>query len=267
MFKKQTLIEDRCPPINDDEDIVSIRNSLPERYEDVEPGIFVSKFEKRLANYESLDLRGLDTFHHKDVIIGCTQFIDDLISTHGLENIQLFEHGYDYYRRLDPDITFSTIDTLSNQKILLLELPFPGHLGPRRDLKEIIEKCNKENIDLHLDCAWLTCGMDIAFDFDQPCIKSVGMSLSKCYGLGWSKIGVRWSREIQTQKAIPKSNLDIGNFYLDQLPMDHLVKKYKSTYKKICRQFYLRPSNVIIGAHSIDRNKIYGLRDFFSTFS
>lgn len=266
MFDKEKLIPDHCPPIDRDVDILSIKKLL-DQDRMATPSAFISLFEQRLGQYQSLDLKGLETFKHKDVIVGCTQFIKDLIFEHGLENIQLFQHGYHYYKTLDPLKEYTTLGTLTNEKILLLELPFPGHLGPRRDINDIIAKCNDQGIDLHLDCAWLTCGMDIYFDFDQPCIKSVGMSLSKCYGLGWSKIGVRWSRKKQAEKIVPNSNLQIGMTYLDEMPMDHLVRKYRATYQKLCREFYLRPSNVIIGAHSMDMSRIFGLRDCLLSLS
>ena len=113
---------------------------------------FISAFEKSLLENKSIEIFGLDSFKQKDVIVGCNHFIDDLIMTHGLENIQHFG-GYNYYKRLESKSTGIALQDLQHGKPLILEYPFPKYGGPHPDYDEIIEKCNELEIDVYLDCA------------------------------------------------------------------------------------------------------------------
>jgi hypothetical protein len=205
--------------------------------------------------------------------MGCQHYIDNLIGRYGLSNLQIFEHDYHYYKKINPQITYTTFDKLESGKPLLIAFPFPGHLGPHRQMQEILEKCNKENIDVHLDCSWLVAAFDITFNFDQPCVKSFAMSLSKAYALHWNKIGLRWSRDkdvtdsiifLNQAEGIPKTLMSVGEHYMDRLPIDYLCKTFKKQYFELCRELKLRPSKVIHACFSIDRKILYGLKNFLN---
>ena len=58
---------------------------------------------------------------------------------HVFATLEIFEHDYHYYKLLDPNIKYVTVDNLSSNKPLLLALPFPGHLDKHRDIKKIID--------------------------------------------------------------------------------------------------------------------------------
>jgi hypothetical protein len=96
------------------------------------------------------------------------------------------------------------------------------------------------------------------------------MSLSKAYGMGWNRIGLRWSKQYDDYDSITimnKANMihklsyQIGCFYLDNFSLDHLVNKYKAQYDVICKDLKLRPSNIIHAAFSIDRSQLYGVKE------
>tara|TARA_B100001057_G_C22711425_1_gene895934 strand:+ start:54 stop:902 length:849 start_codon:yes stop_codon:yes gene_type:complete len=226
---------------------------------------FISAFEKSLLENKSIEIFGLDSFKQKDVIVGCNHFIDDLIMTHGLENIQHFG-GYNYYKRLESKSTGIALQDLQHGKPLILEYPFPKYGGPHPDYDEIIEKCNELEIDVYLDCAWLPVSWDIKLDLNQPCIKGLATSLSKCFGLHWSRIGVRWLKNEKTDSIclqnqhnmISFPNVMIGKYYLDRLPMDFLVDKYKQKYYDLCKSLNHKPGNVIMLSHAHDYSAIYG---------
>ena len=230
---------------------------------------FVKKFEDRIKQYKFLKIQGLDNFCHKDLIIGCHHFIDNLLLKYNIKNLQIFEHDYNYYKRLKPDITYTNINTLSADKPLLMAMPFPGHLGLHNQFTEIMNKCEKLGVEVHLDGSWLPASFDVTYNMSYNCIKSVAMSLSKAYCMGWNRIGVRWSKQHDEQDSItimnkfgmiPKISYQVGCLYLDHFSLDHLVSKYKKHYDIICKELKLRPSNIIHAAFSIDRSKLYGLK-------
>ena len=268
------ISEDRgsVPSLSNDKKLLELRINFFKNFENKTMkyilssyGQFISAFEKSLNENKLIEVIGLENFTQKDVIVGCNHFIDELIMTHGLENIQHFG-GYNYYKKLDIKSKGVTLDTLVSGKPLILECPFPQFGGPHPDHDRILKKCNDLKIDVYLDCAWLPVSWDIKIDLNEPCIKGVAVSLSKCFGLHWSRIGVRWLKEekqdsiwLQNQhNMISFPNVMLGKYYLDRLPMNYLVEKYREKYYDLCKSLDHKPGNVVMLSHAHDNSMIYG---------
>jgi hypothetical protein len=276
MFDKKLLITGKLPVLKtkllDDTRRDYFQNPQKDCAE-IQYDIFIKKIEQHFKNNSQNNLTGFDGFTHKDIIMGCQHYIDNLIAKHGLANLQIFEHDYHYYKTINPQIKYTTLDELDPKKPLLIAFPFPGHLGPHRQMNQILEKCNLENIEVHLDCSWLVSAFDITFNFDQPCIKSIAMSFSKAYALHWNKVGLRWSREkdvtdsitfLNEAEGIPKTLLSVADYFMDRLPIDYVCRTFKEKYFRVCKALKLRPGNVIHACFSIDRKILYGLKNFFN---
>ena len=272
MYKRESLITDKLPPLDDKEFDTIRKNIKVPDCRDLDIDLFKQTAAEHFFNTSMNKLHGVEAFVHQDVIVGCQQYIDNLISKNGLDGLQIFEHDYHYYKLLDPNIKYVTVDNLSSNKPLLLALPFPGHLDKHRDIKKIIDICNHKNIDVHLDCAWLVSAFDIDFDFDQPCIKSFAMSFSKAYCLHWNKVGIRWTRDLDPTdtitilnqtNAINRLSLYVAQTYMKKFPIDYLCKKHIQQYFEICNELKLRPSKIIHACFSIDWKQLLGLKKFF----
>jgi hypothetical protein len=210
---------------------------------------FKIECEEWLLNSAVNKLTGLDKFERKDICIGCTQFID-AIYMNGL--VQVLRTDYKYHERLQQCI-FKDVGSLIPNIPLIIAMPFPSTGAVHTDMAEILNECLLKNIPVHIDGAWITCCKDIVFDFFHPAIHSVGISLSKGLGLGWNRIGLRWSRQFK-QDSITIMNdfhmnnrvlVMIGLHFLRNVPSDYLWKTYSSHYYKICADFNLTPTHSI----------------------
>ena len=217
-------------------------------------------------------LFGLESIESTDIILGCHHFIDNLIMKYGIQGLQLFEHDYKYYSRLDPNITYSQIGELVPGKPLLIAAPFPGALDLHWQWSTLLDECDQKTIPVHIDGAWFSSAKNIYLDLTRPCIQSIGISLSKGLGLDWNRIGVRWSKTYDETDSvtimnnfnmIPKLLIHTGIAALETIPVDYLWNKYGNQYQEICQKLYLRPTNIIHAALSVDRKTLYGLRNCF----
>jgi hypothetical protein len=231
---------------------------------------FIQLTKKYFQSSSYNKLLHLDQFLYEDVTMGCQHFIDNLILQHGINNIQILEHDYKYYSRLNPNISYATVGNLTSCKPLLIAAPFPGALDLHRQWHCIIDECNQKNIEVHIDAAWLSSAKDICIDLSHTCIKSICISLSKGLGLDWNRVGVRWSREYNKSDSIsilnqfqmiPELLVRTGILALKTVPVDYLWTKYYDEYHNICKSLYLRPTNIIHAAMSIDRKTFYGLKN------
>lgn len=193
-------------------------------------------------------LNGLEKFPHKDVIIGCTQFIENICLKHKW-NIQVLPEDYAYYSVMGKQST--NVGKLLPGIPLIVSIPNWKH-GHRPEWKEVLKECEDKNIDIHIDCAWLTVARDINIDFDHPNIKTIGMSISKYIG-SWNRIGLRWAKQktldsvtlFNVQNKYNDALISCGSFLMNNIERDYGWNTYGEKYKSICRENNLEETNFI----------------------
>jgi hypothetical protein len=201
-------------------------------------------FESKLNNFS-----GIENFCYIDIISGCTQFIDNLYMQ---GPVQIINGDYKYHERLGYAL-LSNIGNLKKEIPLIISMPFPtlGSLHPL--MNDLLNECSDKKIPVHVDGAWVTCCRDINFDFGHPSIESVGISLSKGLGLGWNRVGLRWSKRKINDSITIANNFHmqnrmpimVANYVLDQVAPDYLWNKYYKINEKICKDFNLTQTNAI----------------------
>jgi hypothetical protein len=194
-------------------------------------------------------LSGIDAFPFVDIMAGCTQFIDNIYMQ---GPVQVLRGDYRYHERLGLAYV-KDVGSLIPDIPLIIAMPFPSIGAPHHDMGEILNECLVKKIKVHIDSAWATCCSNIVFDYGHPAISSVGISLSKGLGLGWNRIGLRWTKE-QTRDSISIMNnfhmenrmpTMVANYVLDNVSSDYLWIKHGDLNAKICNDFDLIPSKAI----------------------
>jgi alanine-alpha-ketoisovalerate/valine-pyruvate aminotransferase len=211
---------------------------------------FKDTFAQWLKSHKYSKFTGLDVFPRRDIINGCTQFIDYLYQRCG--TLQTFENDYKYHWRLNPKIEYTTLDTLDPNKELLISMPFPFYGDIHPDMNTILDKCYDLGISVHIDGAWISCIRDIEFNFDHPAIQTFGISLSKG-GLGGNRIGVRFSRKTP-DGAITIMNdfnmnsqalVSMGIKFIETFGPEYFWKIYNDSYFTVIKDFNLLPTKSI----------------------
>ena len=220
---------------------------------DITDVVYVN-FKKEMTNWlfssKLNNLKGFNSFNRVDIINGCTHFIDTVYMK---GPVQTVKGDYRYHSRLNPDLTFSVPGYLRKDLPLIIAMPFPSIGAPHEQMKEILDECLDKQIAVHIDGAWISCCRDIEFDFAHPAIHSVGVSLSKGLGLGWNRIGLRWTKQQGADAITIMNDFNMNNralsmvglHFIRNLPADYLWTTYGDIYYKICRDFNLTPTKAI----------------------
>jgi len=195
-------------------------------------------------------LSGFDSFNRVDIINGCTQFIDSIYMKGA---VQTLKGDYRYHSRLNPDMVFSVPGYLRKDLPLIIAMPFPSTGDVHIEMKEILDEARDKGISVHVDGAWFTCCRGIDFDVSHSAIRSVGISLSKGLGLGWNRIGLRWTKDEQADSVTIMNDFNmnlrapamIGLHFLRNIAPDYLWTTYGDVYYKICNDFNLTPTKSI----------------------
>ncbi len=197
-------------------------------------------------------LSGIEGFARVDIINGCTQYIDNIYMMHD-NPPQVLNGDYRYHERLKRCIYFVEPGSLVKNLPLIIAMPFPRIGAKHEQMKDILDEALDKKVDVHIDGAWITCCRDIDFDFSHPSIKSVGISLSKGLGLGWNRIGLRYTRQTEPDSVTIMNDFKMNNralsmiglHFVRKFPVDYLWNKHGSNYYKVCRDFNLTPTKSI----------------------
>jgi hypothetical protein len=211
-----------------------------------------TNFKKEMADWLTAsklnNITGFDSFNRVDIINGCTQFIDNLYMK---GPVQVLQGDYKYHHRLGN--WGRTVGSLSPRIPLVIAMPFPSTGAVHNQMTEILDEAQDKGISVHVDGAWLTCCRGINFDLSHPSISSVGISLSKGLGLGWNRIGLRWTRQTSVDSVTIMNDFNmnlrapamIGLHFIRNLESDHLWNKHGERYYKVCKDFNLTPTSSV----------------------
>jgi hypothetical protein len=210
---------------------------------------FKKEMQHWLLSSKINDIKGLAEFDRVDIINGCTQFINNIYMQ---GPVQTIDGDYRYHQRLGLG-SITSVGNLKPKVPLILAMPFPSTGSPHLQLSDILNECLEKDIPVHIDGAWATCCRDVSFDALHPSIKSIGISLSKGLGLGWNRIGLRWTRH-QVNDSVTIMNdfhmnnralVMIGLHFVRNFPIDYLWSNHGSRYYRVCEDFDLEPTKSI----------------------
>jgi hypothetical protein len=243
---------DRPSPLTDNQIEQLIQDVLSGNTDkDISDQIYINFKEEMTTWIESSKLNtliGLNSFDRVDIINGCTQFIDNVYIQ---GQPQVLVGDYRYHDRLG---NWGTRPGILRENIpLIIAMPFPSTGAVHNRMTEILDEARDKGIDVHVDGAWLTCCCAINFDVSHPAIKSIGISLSKGLGLGWNRIGLRWTRQPHADSVTIMNDFHMNNralvliglHFLRNLDPDYLWKTHGDRYYKVCKDFNLTPTNSI----------------------
>jgi hypothetical protein len=224
--------------------------------------LFKKKMHEWICNHELISFTGLDAFPDRNICLGVTHQLDELHMMHN-KKIVIFDGDYYYHYRLFPETKTRTVDTLSENDVLVVATPFTFYDNDvHPEMPEILEKCLQLNIPVHIDAAWYPCCRDVNFNVDHPAIKSVTFSLSKAFGMGAHRIGLRYTREpidgpIKLMNDFGYINIAdvwIGLEFMQHFGTDFWWRKYEKHYNTIIQHCNLAPSKAIHTAQLLDEN-------------
>ena len=244
---------DRPSPLSDSKIEQLIQDVLSGKLDSDITDTVYTNFKKETANWlfnsKLNQLTGFDQFNRVDIINGCTQFIDDLYMQ---GPVQVLRNDYRYHERLGLAYV-KDVGSLIPDIPLIVAMPFPSIGAPHQDMEEILYECKIKNIAVHIDGAWISCCRDITFDFNHMVIRSVGISLSKGLGLGWNRIGLRWTRQPKADSVTIMNDFHMNNralamiglHFIRNLESDYLWNTHGERYYKVCKDFNLAPTKSI----------------------
>jgi hypothetical protein len=195
-------------------------------------------------------IEGLEFFKRVDIITGCTQSID---TQYMKGPVQILRGDYRYHERLNPNIEYSQHGSLKGGVPLILAQPFPSTGDTTRGFSDLMEEAFYKDVQVHIDGAWMSCSRDIRLNLIYIPIETVSLSLSKGMGLGWNRIGLRFTNNPEPDAITIMNDFKMNNrapamialHFIRNLEPDYLWNTHGERYYKVCSDFNLTPTKSI----------------------
>jgi hypothetical protein len=214
---------------------------------------FLPTADEWIQSHKRAKYIGLDTFPIRHTILGVTHQLDELHQLHN-NNIAVFEGEYKYHRRLPNYVRQlkGKLDIMPGE-VLVISAPSCITTNLLPDMQEILDYCHAIDASVHIDGAWFAQCRDFELDVTHPAIKSVSVSLSKAFGMGSQRIGIRYMREevpgpIQIMNDYSYQNVSdawIGVQAMEHFGPDFWWGNFEDMYEKVCEDFNLMPADSI----------------------
>lgn len=216
--------------------------------------VFLDVMDEWVQAHRQVRFHGLDRFARRDAILGTTHQLDELHQLHR-QNIVVFKGEYKYHRRKTNfqvrQITHYT--ELQPGDVLVISMPSCITTGAWPDWEYMLHHCETHGVQVHIDGAWLGQCRRVEINCDHPAIHSVSVSLSKAFGMGSQRIGIRYTREpplgpISIMNDFDYANVSdmwIGVEAIREFGEDYWWRNYGDLYSRVCKDFNLAESDSI----------------------
>lgn len=239
-------------------EFTKFRKSLDMATYPVDPHAYTKTFlhtiDGWIRGHKHVKYAGLDTFVRQDAILGTTHQLDELHQLHG-KNIAVYFGEYKYHRRLTEGAVkqIGHYSELAPGDVFVASYPSCITTNCHPEFDQLLEHCLQNKIPVHIDGAWFGQCRNFEVDVSHPAIHSVSVSLSKAFGMGSQRIGIRYTRErVNGPIAIMNdfdycnvSDMWIGVEMIKHFGTDYWWRNYSELYSKVCKDFNLHETDSI----------------------
>ena len=216
---------------------------------------FANKYKTWILSSNNARVIGLDNFNYY-ITDGVTGAFCDFEKTYPNLKSVVFRGEYPYHRDTGAIRLDHVLDLEHGQK-LYISYPFASHGLEHINFDFILEKCEKENIPVFIDCAYFgACSFSDLY-LDKSCIKFIAFSMSKAFATGKCKIGICFTRQEKTYMSLLNEyqyvnhvSIGIHDNILEKFSPDYMFNKYRNTQLDICKKFDITPSKTVFLAYS-----------------
>jgi len=219
---------------------------------------FCSEYLKWISLGKLNTIVGLEQFQNLCYSNGTSESFDKFYIKNRNRRFRCFKGEYMYHqlswRNSWPDWKFIEDATLTTNDAIVISLPFADTGTVHPQMESILDQCSRLNIPVLLDCAYYGICSNIEFNFNFDCITDIVFSLSKVFPVAHARIGMRLTRTNDDDSLfVYDKNLytnrlgaTIGLEFIKNFSPDYIVKKYKETQIKFCKQLDIVVSDTVL---------------------
>ena len=201
---------------------------------------------------------GIEQFEHLDFCAGTTEAFGQFYYSHIDKRLRLFKGEY-FYHWLMARNYFKQSEVLgevplAEGDVVVMSCPFSGTGNIPDKFYEVLSECEKLNIPVMLDLAYINITEMNDLYLDYNCIDTITTSLSKVFPVENNRIGLRMRREnyddslyaYNQNNYVNLYSVNIGHQLIKKFDNKWLLNKYKQRQKDICWELGVAASDSVI---------------------
>jgi hypothetical protein len=249
-------------PIKDPEVLDFLKQCLSEGfnslYDNQIHDNFLSNYVTWIKSTKNNQIIGIDSFTKLCFSNGTSESFDKFYIKNKNRRFRCFKAEYIYHRlawrNCWPDWQYIEDSSLSENDAVVISLPFSDTGNEHRDMKIVLDQCDRLGIPVLIDCAYFGACSNVIFDFDHPCITDIVFSLSKTFPVAHLRIGMRMTRTDDDDTLFVHNKIGyvsrlssfIGNQLVTRFDSDYIYNKYQIKQIDLCNNLSITPSKCVL---------------------
>lgn len=205
-----------------------------------------------------IDLQGLSQYQHIDFVAGTTETFHMFYYRHMDRRLRLFRDEYFYHHMMRRNYfkNYAELDhkTLQKNDVVVMSCPFSGHGGVPENFYDILESCERLQVPVMLDMAYINISNIKTINLNYKCIETITTSLSKIFPVENLRIGIRLERHLYDDPVhaynqndyVNLQSIHAGHQLIKKFDNQWLYKKYHGAQVELCHTLGVRPSQCVI---------------------
>ena len=218
---------------------------------------FVNDYFKWFANTHNIN--GIEKFNSLSYCNGTTEAFDKFYHKHMHRKLRFLRGEYFYHqimaKRFFKESSFiDDPNDISNDDVVVMSVPFSDTGNVPEHYNDIMTKCEKNNVPVLLDMAYISLAVKLDINVDYQCIDTITTSLSKVFPVAHWRIGMRMQKEniddtldaYEMNSYLNTHAVNVGHQLIKQYPADYSFNKYRQQQLSFCNMLDIKPSDSFI---------------------
>jgi histidinol-phosphate/aromatic aminotransferase/cobyric acid decarboxylase-like protein len=218
---------------------------------------FVNDYFQWFANPHNIN--GIEKFNSLSYCNGTTEAFDKFYHKHMHKKLRFLRGEYFYHqimaKRFFKESSFiDDPNDISNDDVVVMSVPFSDTGNVPEHYNDIMTQCEKNNIPVLLDMAYISLAVKLDINVDYQCIDTITTSLSKVFPVAHWRIGMRMQKEnlddtldaYEMNSYLNTHAVNVGHQLIKQYPADYSFNKYRQQQLSFCNMLDIKPSDSFI---------------------
>lgn len=226
---------------------------------------FLERYQTWIGSTEHNKIKGLELFRSAAFSNGTTEAFDKFYLKHTGKRLRYFRGEYMYHTAIAKhyftDVTYIDDSPLETGDVVVISFPFANTGDEHPMYKEVIDSCNRLDIPVLIDCAYINLCGGLIFDFNNSCIEEIVFSLSKAFPVGHLRIGMRLTREdnddplfvYNKNRYVNRLGAAVGLKLIEKYSPDYNFTTYRTKQLEFCNLLGVEASPTVVFGTSKDK--------------
>lgn len=219
---------------------------------------YLEKYRQWIYAGKNNKITGLENYQSSAFVHGTIQAFDHFYIRHCNKRFRFYKGEFMYHRAvLKHGLNWQWIneeDIVAGDAVLI-SCPFSDTGKTHSELEYILDRCEKLNVPVLIDLAYLPTSKNIHINLNYDCIDTVCTSISKMFeGAQYIRTGIRFMKQniddgidvFNSVGMVHTYSMSLASYVMDNFSIDYCWDNYEQQYNAVINTLTLEPTDCIM---------------------